>query len=178
MSMESDYHDFMREMYAWQEKQKKQKVHSTTVIRNRKVKYVEPGHTIVYYPHRTLHIYFKESKASFDKKAKLRRRHSAQNGQPKKVDDSVYVDFDQNGKMIYVSASGRDVTDRVKTSTARGKNRDIGQKLMRDKYTTEDMRALLRDDHWEEVCGNRRWNYDPKATVREFNKYLKWKNIR
>ena len=103
----------------------------------RTVRYAGPGHTIIGYEHRTLHIRFPETKKEFDAKAKARRRKAAKN------------------------------------RTDKGKTAIIKKNLGKDVYTIEDMRAKLRDDHWEEVVGNRRWNYDPKETVRQFNKYLK-----
>lgn len=72
--------------------------------------------------------------------------------------------------------TGRDAESRGRARAEKGQRAITAAKLKRDKYTLEDMRALLRDDHWEEVCGNKRWNYDGKATVREFNKYLKRKH--
>lgn len=174
MSIESDYHKFMQKMYEWQ-KRKGNKPGDTATINKRTVRYVGPGHTVVYYRHRTLHIYFKQSKQEFDKKARLRRRHASTTA-PRKVDDSIYVDLDSNGNMVYISASGRDASSRAYATADRGKRAITKKKLSRDEYTIEDMRAMLRDDHWEEVCGNKRWNYDPAATVREFNKYLKRKN--
>ena len=177
MSADSDYHDFMRKYYEWQTAQKNQKPGDTVKIANRTVRYVAPGHTVVYYKTRTLHIYFKEGKAEFQKKAKLRRRHSAQIGQPRQADDTIYVDRDQNGNMVYVTASGKEVTHRAKKKSDAQKTAAIRRNLAKDKYTVEDMRAILNDDHWEEVCGHRRWNYDKTATVREFNKYLKRKKL-
>jgi hypothetical protein len=175
MSIESDYHDFMQKMYEWQVKKSGKKPGDSVRISERTVRYVAPGHTIVYYKNRTLHVYFKESKAEFQKKAKLRRKHAAIDGQPRKVDDTIYVDRDQYGNMIYVTASGKEITQRAKKTSEKGRNAAIRKGLKKDEYTVEDMRAILNDDHWDEVCGHRRWNYDRVSTVREFNKYLKRK---
>lgn len=38
------------------------------------------------------------------------------------------------------------------------------------------MRAKLKDDHWEEVCGHKRWLTDNKSTIREYEKYIMWTN--
>ena len=45
---------------------------------------------------------------------------------------------------------------KAKSRTEKGKNAIIKKNLAKDVYTIEDMRARLRDDHWEEVVGNRR----------------------
>lgn len=44
--------------------------------------------------------------------------------------------------------------------------------LRNDRYSLEDMRSMMKDDHWEEVCHHKRWNYDSNSTVKEFKKYL------
>ena len=43
--------------------------------------------------------------------------------------------------------------------------------IKRDYYEIGDMRALLKDSHWEEVCGHKRWMFDNKTLVKEFEKY-------
>ena len=174
MSQESEYREFMQKYYEWQKQQTKAKARPGTTGRvgNRSVKYLAPGHTVVYYPNRTLHIYFKESKAEFQKRQKLRRKHA---GSTRRLDDEIYVDRDEYGNMVYVTSSGKTATLRAKSRAEKGRNAKMKADLKRDRYTVEDMRAILNDDHWEEVCGNRRWNYDKAATVREFNKYLKRK---
>ena len=142
----------------------------------RTTQYVGPGHTRVRYAHRTLDIRFKESEARFKQRQKSRRKKGAKKGashrSPRKRDDSIYVDF-VNGEMVYVDAKGRDVSLKARGYADRGTDMIIQKNLRDDKYTIEEMRALLKDDHWEEECGNKRWMYDSKATVREFNKYKK-----
>lgn len=136
----------------------------------RTVKYAGPGHTVVGYEHRTLHIRFPETKKEFEAKAKARRKASARK---RSSNSSVLVDRDASGNMIFISKGGSDVGLRARSTTDKGKAAIIKKNLSKDRYTIEDMRAMLKDDHWEEVSGNKRWNYDKKATVREFNKYLK-----
>ena len=136
----------------------------------RTVRYAGPGHTIIGYEHRTLHIRFPETKKEFDAKAKARRRKAAKN---RTVSNEILIDRDASGNMMFVSKKGSDVGLKARSRTEKGKTAIIKKNLGKDVYTIEDMRARLRDDHWEEVVGNRRWNYDPKETVRQFNKYLK-----
>lgn len=135
----------------------------------RTVKYVAPGHTRINYAHRVLDIRFEESEKRYRYRQHLRRVKAAKNRKP--ADTTIYVDRDENGQMSYVSKRGAKVNARSKAD--KGRKAIVSHNLKKDRYTIEDMRALLRDDHWEEVCGNRTWNYDPKATVHEFNKYLK-----
>lgn len=147
----------------------------------RTVKYVAPGHTQVGYAHRTLDIRFKESKEEFEKRKHLRRVHGAKKGAKKRADTvtPVFVDkSDDSGMMIFVTRSGKDATHKAKKKAEKGKSQIIKSKLKKDAYTIEDMRALLKDDHWEEISGNKRWMTDSQATVKEFNKYLKRKNKR
>lgn len=135
----------------------------------RHTRYVAPGHTQVVYAHRVLDIRFKESDKRFRQRQHQRRARAAKNRKPR--DETVYLDYDRNGQLSYVSKTGRKVDARSRSD--KGKDNIIKAKLKRDSYTIEEMRALLRDDHWEEISGNRRWSYDSKETVKEFNKYLK-----
>lgn len=136
----------------------------------RTVRYAGPGHTIIGYEHRTLHIRFPETKKEFDARAKARRRKASKN---RIVSNEILIDRDIHGNMMFVSKRGSDVGLKARSRSEKGKTAIIKKNLGKDVYTIEDMRARLRDDHWEEVVGNRRWNYDPKETVRQFNKYLK-----
>lgn len=138
----------------------------------RTVRYVGPGHTVVGYEHRTLHIKFPETQKEFKAKQTARRRKAAKN---RTVDDTILIDRDEHGNMQYVSKKGKRKDLTAKKKADNGKTVIIKRNLKKDAYTLEDMRALLRDDHWDEVCGNKRWNYDSAATVKEFNKYLKTK---
>lgn len=144
----------------------------------RTVKYISPGHTQVGYAHRTLDIRFKESKEEFEKRKHLRRVHGARKGAKKRATDTapIFVDkSDDTGMMIFVSKSGKDASHSARSKADKGRNKIIRKKLQRDSYTIEDMRARLKDDHWEEVSGNKRWMTDNRALVREFEKYQKYK---
>lgn len=134
----------------------------------RTTKYAGPGHTIVTYENRTLHYRFKQSREEYEKQKAARRRKAAKNriGKEKGV-GTVYLNT--NGS--YSDRRGKDVTYRTKGASERATRNIMKREIASDKYTIEDMRALLRDDHWEEVCGHKRWNYDPKSTVKEFKKY-------
>ena len=142
-------------------------------IAKRTVRYVEPGHTVVGYEHRTLHIYFPETSKEFKAKQTARRRKAARN---RTVNDTIFVDRDASGNMVYVSSKGKQKDLTARSKADKGRNAIVRRRLKRDTYTVEDMRAMLRDDHWEEVVGNRRWNYDNAETVKQFNKYLKTRN--
>lgn len=138
----------------------------------RTVKYVAPGHTRINYAHRVLDIHFKETEKKFKQRQHLRRVKAARNRKP--ADQTVYLDYDESGQLSYVSKRGTIINARSRAD--KGNNEIVKRNLKRDKYTIEEMRALLKDDHWEEVSGNKSWNYDNKATVREFRKYLKTHN--
>lgn len=138
-------------------------------ISRRTVRYAAPGRTIVGYEHRTLEITFPETEKEFKNRQKARRRTAARN---RTVDDTIYVDRNENG-MVLINKRGKESSSKARSRSDKGRNVMIKKNIARDRYTIEDMRAMLSDDHWEEVCGNRRWNYDKASTVREFNKYLK-----
>ena len=145
----------------------------TTGVRT--VRYVGPGHTQVNYASRILDIRFKETQEEFLKKQTARRRKAAKLAAKNRNSDDLYLDRDEYGNAVMVTKTGRKADLKGKSRTDKGKKSIVKANLRKDAYTIEDMRALLADDHWEEVCGNRRWNYDKAATVREFNKYLKRK---
>ena len=132
----------------------------------RSTKYAGPGHTIVTYEHRTLHYRFKQSPEEYERAKKLRRK-KAQKG--RRTSQAVYVNKDGS----YSSSRGRDVSDRVRRTTERGTSEIRHAQLKRDSYNIEDMRALLKDERWEEVCGHSRWKYDPNSTVKEYQRYLR-----
>lgn len=88
----------------------------------------------------------------------------------------IFVDRNDAGMVSYVTSSGKDATHRTKKRAEKGRTQIIKNKLKKDSYTVEDMRALLKDDHWEEVSGNKRWMHDSRETVKEFVKYQKRKN--
>lgn len=141
----------------------------------RTVRYVGPGHTQVRYASRILDIRFKETQEEFLKKQTARRRKAAKLAAKNRNPDDLYLDRDEYGNAVMVTKTGRKADLKGKSRADKGKKSIVKANLRKDAYTIEDMRALLADDHWEEVCGNRRWNYDKAATVREFNKYLKRK---
>lgn len=141
----------------------------------RTTQYVGPGHTRVRYAHRTLDIRFSQTERQFKAKQRLRRSRGAKKGARNRAprssrNDSVYVDY-VNGQMVYVDSKGRDVSLKARGYADKGSDAIIKKNLKRDKYTIEDMRALLKDAHWEEISGNKRWAYDSKTTVKEFKKY-------
>lgn len=175
--MIDDYYDAFDDfLSAWEDaphsKQRSRK------IPKRSVKYVGPGHTKVGYAHRTLDIRFKETPQQFKAKQRARRRAGARKGArnrtytPRASKDDIFVDF-RDGQMVYVDAKGRDITYKAHRKMDDADNEILKREIKKDKYNIEDMRALLRDAHWEEVCGNKRWSYDSKATVKEFRKYQK-----
>lgn len=137
----------------------------------RSVKYESPGHTVVKYPYRTLHIHFKESKKEFDARAKARRKAAARkSGLARKGTHREY--YEENG--IVYTKTGRVAKDQtvLRRDADRYKDEKIKRDLQHDMFTIEDMRALLKDEHWEEYCGHKRWMRDDKACVMAFNSYV------
>lgn len=170
-----DYYDAFDDFLgAWEDYPSRSK--SKKKVPKRTVSYVGPGHTRVGYAHRTLNIRFKETKEEFIAKQRRRRitgaRRGARNRAPRRKDDGIYVDM-RDGQMVYVDSRGRDVSQRAMRTRDSGQDMILKKNLKRDKYNIEDMRALLKDAHWEEVSGNKRWSYDSKATVKEFKAYQK-----
>lgn len=157
----------------WEDSKPRSKARSKP---KRSVRYVGPGHTRVNYAHRTLDIRFKESPQQFKSKQRSRRRAGARRGakhrSPKNYDD-VHVESDRYGNMIYVDSRGRDVSDRIRRISDDYYNYMMSEDIKNDVYNLEDMRALLKDAHWEEVCGHTRWKWDKKSTIKEFKKYQK-----
>lgn len=143
----------------------------------RRVRYIGPGHTQVRYAHRILDIKFSETDKAFRRKLKNRE---ARKSEPYKGSPSVKVvktktasakkpkavriptDYEYDEKDIYKMKKINDEYRRMK-------NRDD---LDKGRYTKEDMRALLKDVHWEEYCGHSRWKFDDRSLVREFQNYL------
>lgn len=85
------------------------------------------------------------------------------------------IHFKQSKKEFETAKKRRSATTRNTKQRATIDRYETAQRhkdLKSDKYTIEDMRSLLRDDHWEEVCHHKRWNYDSNSTVKEFKKYL------
>lgn len=150
-------------------KKKKTKLNRTPPART--TRRVGPGHTVVTYAHRTLHYHFKQSDEEYER-AKASRRRKAAKGRTKtrRTRGSPY-DIYVNKDGSYSTADGRDATYRARYMMDMGSRAMNRMEIGRDDYSLEDMRALLKDDHWEEVCGHKRWNYDAQSTVREFKKY-------
>lgn len=134
----------------------------TTGVRT--VQYVAPGYTKINYASRILDVRFKETPEQF--RRKVIRASGKKDGK-----DSIYVSKDASGMLTYTDRSGRKIDARAKSE--KGKKAIVKSKLKRDTYNIEDMRALLKDEHWEEITGKKDWMRDDAATVREFNKYMK-----
>ena len=160
----------------WEDTKPKSKSRSSSG-KKRSVKYVGPGHTRVNYAHRTLDIKFRQTPQQFKAKQRSRRRAGAKRGaknrSPRRYDD-VHVESDGYGGMIYVDSRGRDVTDKYRRINDDYYSSMMDEDIRNDVYNIEDMRALLKDSHWEEVCGNTRWKWDKKSTIKEFKKYQKY----
>jgi len=141
----------------------------------RTVRYVAPGLTRVSYAHRVLDIHFKETPKEFEARARLRKSKAAKKAAKTRAKgvDALYLDRDEYGNTITVTKTGRKADSKARSRTDKAKKVIAKRDIAKDRYSIEDMRAMLKDDHWEEVCGNRKWNYDNAATVREFKKYLK-----
>lgn len=136
----------------------------------RSTRYAGPGHTVVTYDHRTLHYRFKQSKKDYEKAKAARRRRSAK-GRGGRRSSDVYLNRDGS----YSTATGRDVTYSTRGKADRGDRAIRRRNLARDGYgEVGDMRALLKDARWEEVCGHSRWKYDAQSTVKEYQKYLRY----
>lgn len=130
------------ERYAQYQPERKKR----TVIRKK-------GETTRYYKHRVLKIRFPQTEVEWKRSSKKRRSEAAKNRT---------IGFNS-----YASPFG--LTDRQR----RTQDWWLSQERKKDaaRMGVEDMRALLKDEHWEEVCGHSRWKYDKKSTIKEFNKY-------
>lgn len=143
----------------------------------RRVRYIAPGHTQVRYAHRILDIKFKESDKSFRRKLKNR---GARKSEPYKgctaVKPKPKVAKPKAVKKVVKPTKPLKYTDTQEYKEARltDEYRRMRNRSELDKggYTKEDMRALLKDSHWEEHCGHSRWKSDDRSLVREFKKYL------
>lgn len=112
------------------------------------------GETIRTYKNRTLHIHHPQTDREWKKASKLRRSRAAKG---------------RTYRQGYEYADPFGLTDRQKRQTEYWKQQE--RKKESASMGVEDMRALLKDDHWEEVCGHTRWKYDRNSTVKEFRKY-------
>lgn len=139
----------------------------------RSVKYVGAGHTRVTYAHRVLDIHFDESQKEFNARQKARRKKAVKKAVKTRNATQGIADVRSvGGSLRYYNKKGKDITSRINRSQESGLAEIRHKELRTDRYSIEDMRALLRDDHWEEVCGHKKWNYDSNSTVKEFKKYL------
>ena len=123
----------------------------------RTTKYVAPGHTVVDYPNRKLNIYFPQTKEQFEKLKRKRRSDAAKKAAKNRVPRHSYYD----GEYTYSQ----------RTALDKGTRTIHAKQIAQDSYEIGDMRALLKDAHWEEVCGHKRWMFDNKTLVKEFKKY-------
>jgi len=135
---------------------------SRPVIKKKKTGSLKPvvtrsrGHTICDYKYRRLHIYFPQTEEEWKKASSKRRSASAKASSSKRVDTMW--------------------KNRMNDPYYQRKWQDDYDKDYRKKITgsigVEEMRALLKDERWEEVCGHTRWKYDKKSTLKEYEKYI------
>ena len=126
----------------------------------RSVKYEGPGHTIVTYPNRVLHIKFKQTPEEYEKAKKRRARARARKGA---MNRRKYIPQ-------FVSEEGMNL--KQKRTYDKGK-REINSKRVKN-MDVYDMRAELKDARWDEISGSKRWLIDNKSTLREYEKYQKY----
>ena len=120
----------------------------------RKKTVYKKGETIRTYKNRTLHIHHPQTDKEWKKASKLRRSKAAKG---------------RTYRQGYEYADPFGLTDRQKRQTEYWLQQE--RKKESASMGVEDMRALLKDDHWEEVCGHTRWKYDRNSTIKEFRKY-------
>ncbi len=160
---ERAYREFMKKAEEHNRKEKAKagakKEKSKKASASRSVKFIAPGHTQVTYANRILDIKFKETPKAFAAKKKrhakaVRQRNESLNGPKKRTYRAP--------KDEYAYRRDRDLyMDEM-----------ISDTLSVDGYNVQEMRALLKDEHWEEECNHTRWKHDDKALVKEFRKYL------
>ena len=113
------------------------------------------GETIRTYKNRTLHIHHPQTDKEWKKASKLRRSKAAKGRTYKQ---------------------GYEYADPFGLTTRQTRPPEYYQSEQRKKQAAgmgiEDMRALLRDEHWEEVCHHSRWKWDNASTIKEYNRYL------
>lgn len=127
--------------------------------RKRKDVVYRKGETIRRYRHRTLHIHHPQTEAQWQKATHARRSKAAKLASRNRAPSY--------GKGIYADPWGLTPTQRRQTEYWQQQQRVKESKSI----GVEDMRALLKDDHWEEVCGHTRWKYDRNSTIKEFRRY-------
>lgn len=133
----------------WMESRPKERKKRDTIYKK--------GETIRRYKHRTLHIYHPQTDEQWRKATHTRRSRAAKEGAKNRT-----VGFNS-----YADPFG--LTDRQRRQQDWWLSQERKKEAAR--MGVEDMRALLKDEHWEEVCGHTRWKYDKKSTIKEFNKY-------
>lgn len=112
------------------------------------------GETIRQYKNRVLHIRYPVNEKKYAADVRRRKKLAAKNRSP---------------RASYVSSSGLTYSQR---RTAEKGTRAIHEReIKNDVYELGDMRALLKDAHWEEVCGHKRWMFDNKTLIKEFKRY-------
>lgn len=156
--------------YNAQHKSSGSKQSSTRTGPKRSVKYVAPGHTVVSYNTRTLHIRFPQTVSQFEAKKKARRRKAAKKSANARRGKTRQYDYDPETR-TYRTKSGK-ITNAPMNAMKGYDDYRTTMGLKNDKYgEIGDMRAKLKDDHWEEICGHKRWMYDNKSLIREYKKY-------
>lgn len=112
------------------------------------------GETIRRYKHRTLHIRYPMTEKEWERAKKKRRSIASKN---RKLNEYANPNDYKSWNRYQRARDSYGVEMRKKDASQMG---------------IEDMRALLKDEHWEEYCGHKRWLYDRRSTIKEFNKYL------
>lgn len=115
------------------------------------------GETIRQYEHRTLHIRYPVNEKEYARQVRKRRSAGAKRGAAHRSPRASYY----TGEYTYGQRTALDKGTRA--------IHEMG--IKRDDYEIGDMRALLKDAHWDEVCGHKRWMFDNKTLVKEFKKY-------
>ena len=118
------------------------------------------GETIRTYRHRVLHIYHPQTEEEWRKASRKRRQAAQKNRDRSPGWMSSKVEY---ADPFGLTSSQRRKVDYYKSQVRKKQSESMG---------IEDMRALLKDEHWEEVCGHKRWLFDRKSTIKEYNKYM------
>lgn len=116
------------------------------------------GETIRTYKNRTLHIHHPQTETEWRKASKKRRSQAQKNAVRSRSLGYEYAD------PFGLTSKQRRETDYWLSQERKKEARKIG---------VEEMRAILKDDHWEEVCGHSRWKWDKQSTIKEYHRYLR-----
>lgn len=143
------YDDYSSEKYAWMDNTPSKK--KKTVVRSR-------GKTVRTYKHRVLTITFPQTEAEWRKASKKRRSIAQKNAIRSRTGGWSYAD------PFGLTPKQHRETEYWLSQERKKESRKMG---------VEDMRAVLKDDHWEEVCGHSRWKWDKQSTIKEYNRYLR-----